>query len=320
MVIGIWLQARAGGRPGAPGDWPLGRAVLYAERRGVSAILGVPDGPGTFAGARVVQDRWVPVERQPVQAVYDRFPSVGRAAAAAAGRRWIGEVPLANPPELISLCQDKLATQRALESAGVQMPAVTGALPTFTEALGAWGVAYLKPRGGSFGEGVRRVVVGEPLPREGEWVLQAAVPPPQGLAGLCLRVLVQALPGGRWIARPPVVRRSITDPVVNAARGAELLPGDDQPYGDSATELAVQCARVLDRAAGGGGVELGVDLVVDKDGQTWPIEVNGRPRGRLLALADRWPDRYRSAHIEACAQPLLTLAHRARPAPRGPRA
>lgn len=306
MTVGVWIPLRPAGRPGAPRSWALGRAVAEAGARGVQVVLGEPDGIGTFSGYLLAADEWHAVAGVPVRAVYDRFPSVSRRADWEAGLERLRDVPAGNGGALLDLCTDKLACQRALEAGGVAMPPVEGEPGRFQERLAAWGAAYLKPRHGSLGEGVTRVTVDDPLPIDGDFVLQRAVPPLSPWAGVCLRVLVQRGPEGRWAARSPVVRRSAGDPVVNAARGAELVPADDE-LAHRAGALAVRCAGVLDETVGG-GLELGVDLVVGEDGDLWPIEVNGRPRGRLLALAERWPERFAGAHLEALVCPLLTLA------------
>ena len=57
-------------------------------------------------------------------------------------------------------------------------------------------------------------------------------------------------------------------------------------------------------------IELGVDLVVDEDGELHVIEVNGRPRGRLEVLAQQDPTRFQGAHAAAIARPLRWLAWR----------
>ncbi|TVQ88381.1 MAG: hypothetical protein EA397_17050 [Deltaproteobacteria bacterium] len=317
-TVGIWIKPRPGGRPGRPQDWPLGRAAIEARAMGVDVVIGLPDGPGTFQGSSLHGEGWRPCSSRPVDAVYDRFPSIGHPDEAARGVAWLGGIPLANPPALIACCHDKVRCQTVLEQAGISMPDLCDEPLRFSEHLARWGQGFLKPRGGSFGEGVERVLSGTPLPADGAWILQRAISAPQGWAGVSVRVLVQAFPEQGWIAHPPVVRRSATDPVVNAARGADLVPADvpslDLPGGldlsARAQALAEACAVALDEATGARGVELGVDLVLDADGRLWPIEVNGRPQGRLAALAQRWPERFRALHLQACTQPLVTLAAR----------
>ena len=62
----------------------------------------------------------------------------------------------------------------------------------------------------------------------------------------------------------------------------------------------------------GAALELGVDLVIDRDGQPWVIEVNGRPDGRLTGLARQWPARYGAAAAEAARRPIERLGAIAR--------
>jgi glutathione synthase/RimK-type ligase-like ATP-grasp enzyme len=183
------------------------------------------------------------------------------------------------------------------------------AVTDLSRAVEAWGSAFVKPQFGSFGNGVRKVRPHDPLPESGAWLVQRAIPSPPGWAGIAIRALVQREPEGRWVVAPLVVRRSRHDPVVNAARGAEVVPSDDLPGPtlDMARDLAERAARALaDRAAL--ALEFGVDLAVDPDMTPWIVEVNGKPRGRLGVLAARWPERFTEAWNQVLDRPLLTLA------------
>jgi len=324
MRVGIWVPLRDEGRPGEPASWPLGRAVLRAQDLGIETVVGRPVSTGRFGGYALRADGWAAVEDCGVGACYDRFSAVRDRQVWERGLQAMVGLPLGNPPALNDLCRDKVRTQVVLEEAGLPMPARVdlenpGGSRGAVISDGRWLTdlpmeVFVKPRFGSFGEGVQVMALGEAratLLGQGRslsgWVVQAAVPPPTGWAGVSLRVLAQRDPARGWIARTPVVRRSRLDPVVNAARGAELIPADDG-LAAQARALAVRAARALHVAAPGAAVELGVDLVLDRDGRLWIIEVNGRPRGRLLALATAWPDRFMQEHVSACAQPLLTLA------------
>jgi len=125
-------------------------------------------------------------------------------------------------------------------------------------------------------------------------------------------VLCQRLPGGGWLASEPVLRQSRADPVVNAARGAEVRVARDVLPGellDHAGDLARRAALAITATPGGGlCVELGVDLVLDAECQPSVIEINSRPRGRLAVLAAIDADRFSAAHVQACARPLRALA------------
>lgn len=307
IALGVWVPYRAAGPLGPPEALPLGRAALALADEGVDVILGVPAGQGGFSGVRARPGRWEEATVDEVVAAFDRFPSASRPQAFAEGLRILAGRPVGNAPALTELCRDKLRSQRVIESAGIAMPAVVG--EGLHPALSRWGAAYLKPRHGSFGEGVTRVEPGAALPEGGDVVLQQAITPPAGWAGISLRVLVQRTPAGALVARSPVARRHPEDPVVNAARGAEVVPAEDVDGLDleqvSATAWA--CAAALFDAAGAPSLEAGVDLVVDADGRAWPIEVNGRPRGRLAVLARRWPERFAAEHLDAVVTPLRTL-------------
>jgi glutathione synthase/RimK-type ligase-like ATP-grasp enzyme len=259
---------------------------------------------------------WEPVFERPIDALCDRFPSQGRSAVWAAAIGGAGALPFGNPPSFTELCRDKLVAQRVLEASGVEMPAVEADPARFRERLAEWGAAFLKPRYGSLGAGVRRVTVGDALPAIVEGLqglepalLQRAVPPPAGLAGCVIRLLLQREPDGAWVALPPVIRSSTEDPVVNVARGATVsasLPA----HAALALEVAGRrLSQALDRLADAAWiVEVGADLCLDPDGEPHLIELNGRPRGRLAELAKLDPGRFQAAHEAALLRPLRRMA------------
>lgn len=298
--------------PGRPEDRPFGRAALRLEAEGVAVVLGHEARDGVLSGVRARPGAWEPA-RARVAAAYDRFPSRSLPDAYAALLDGLVGVPLANPPSLERLCRDKLATQRALPD--LPFPAVEDDPAAFAPRLAAWGAGFLKPRHGALGRGVRRVVAGDPLPAEIDGdpaLLQRAVPAPDGWAGVAVRVLAQRVPDG-WIEDVPVVRRHRTDPVVNAARGADVRPlAEVAPDAlERCVALATAVAETLARLPDGEGLaEVGVDLVLDRDLRPHPIEVNGRPRGHLEALYAQDPARWARAHVEACCRPLRWLALR----------
>lgn len=320
LVIGVLVPTLAG-EPPPPTSTPLGRAAATLREEGVALLFGhtwAED--GALQGVFAQGDRWVPAQARPA-ALYDRAPMLGQAAAYAAAIRGAAGLRIGNPPALRALCQDKLACQQALDAAGVGgLPPVEDEPAAFAARLEEWGAAFLKPRFGSRGVGVRRVARGEPDPlpaalpglRPGQddpALLQFAVPPPAGDAGWSVRVLCQRAPTGRWITTPAVLRRSAVDPVVNAARGAVLEPAADRlsdPDHRFALGLALTACEVL--GADPAALELGVDLVIDREGQAWIVEVNGRPDGRLTGLAAADPDRFGAAAAGAAARPLRRLA------------
>lgn len=285
-------------------------------------VFGHPAPCGRFTGWIARASGWNPVQDVAVLAVYDRFPCQTQPALHAQGLAALGTVPLANHPIQIKLCRDKLASQRVLAQFGVRMPQVESLASRFAERLADWGAGFLKPQFGSFGQGVRLVGPSDALPgrvinplthTHEPTVLQRAVPPPKGWAGVSARVLCQR-EGASFVVRSPVIRRSRTDPVVNVSRGAQVVPAQQVV---SPTQLGALCqqaqraAQALQAAHPQALLaEVGVDLVFDRSYRPWCIEVNGRPRGRLGGLAAAWPEHYATEHLAACMAPLRWLALR----------
>ncbi|TNE84751.1 MAG: hypothetical protein EP330_28460 [Deltaproteobacteria bacterium] len=297
-----------------PNEWPLGRGALRAWEHGVGVIFGERvDEQGRLIGIVATPEGWREARVRP-QALFDRFRDqlhperYATARAALSVERWF------NHPDVLALCRDKLASQRALEAAGIPMPEVVD--DDFESQLAEWGSGFLKPRYGSFGRGVRRVVPGDLLPMRSagmhaddlqQMVLQRAVPPPEAHAGVSVRALVQRVDGA-WRSRTPVARISDDEPVVNVARGARVGPAAEvlgAGIDRRLREVAEAVGEVVHRW--GAAVEVGVDLVVDPAGSVSVIEVNGRPRGRLASLA-ALSDAFRDEHVAACAAPLLAAA------------
>ena len=147
-------------------------------------------------------------------------------------------------------------------------------------------------------------------------IIQQGITPPKGWAGMCIRILAQRQTVDDWILRSPVLRRSRTDPVVNAARGAEVLPAKHAlsvSLCDEINRLCLQCCQAIASCeAGEWAVELGIDMVLDAHERLWVLEINSRPRGRLEVLADQFPEQFAAEHTEACVQPLHFIAHKIR--------
>ena len=185
-----------------------------------------------------------------------------------------------------------------------------------------WGVAFAKPQFGAVGVGVERVVPGDDIAptRPGALgvheptLLQCAVRPPEGWAGIATRTVVQRDAQGVWIAGPPVARRSRIDAVVNVARGASADAAEDVLPAQTVRALqltAIRCAQALaDHPDGADLLELGVDAMIDPELNPWVIELNTRPWGRLSALYANDPERWRQAHVDLCARPFRYLAGR----------
>ena len=311
---------------GAPSDRPLGCAALNLEREGITILLGDQVRGGRIHAWRATEAGWTQDSAAGVVAVHDRYPAEARSRTWRELRRSLGDSLFGNPPDLTTLCKDKLACQTFLSSLSLGMPEVEGDEARFEERIATWGSAFLKPRRGSSGAGIRLLRGPEDLPTpqpplsgprqpntlvRTDWILQRAVDPPPGLAGLALRVLVQREVSGNWWIGPAVARRSTSDPVVNAARGAEVLQGDAAVSSDCLAIAASQSARVAEalaeRPGGDRLVELGLDFVVGSDGLPHLIEVNSAPRGRLLHLARLHPARWQQTHQDAVERPLRRL-------------
>jgi glutathione synthase/RimK-type ligase-like ATP-grasp enzyme len=308
-TVGVLAGVRREQPPPPPADSAIGRAALHLLREGIRVIVGDRVSGGVIDGFATAGSSWTET-RARLDACYDRFPAVSRPAEHAALLCEVGTIPLGNPPEVAELCRDKLALQRRLEAAGLELPEVEGDPARFAARLAGWGAAFLKPPRGSFGEGVARVRPGHALPEEPEaWVLQRAVAAPAPWAGVSVRALIQREPDGSWTLPPPVARRDPDDPVVNVARSAEAVPAADA-LGQATLARVEETARAVGAALGADPhtLELGLDFAVDPTGRPWLIEVNGRPCGRLEVLAARDPARFGAAHLEACARPLATLA------------
>jgi len=291
------------------------------QSQGVQVVLGSTLQGGQMSGWTVQNHRWVRCSDVNVVAVYDRYPSQTRPEDFQEALEQLHGVPLCNPPKVTSLCRDKLLCQRFLEESGVELPSVEGDPALFVERGKQWQHCFLKPRFGSFGMGIQMVTARDWQNRADriveaiagqDWIIQAGVCPPSDWAGVSLRALCQRDGFRTWQVLPVVVRRHRSDPVVNAARGAELVAADHvlgQTTREQVEAISLQVCHALSTLPEGDAiVELGIDLVVDADDAPHVIEVNSRPRGRLAALADQWPDRFACSHRDAIVRPLMSLA------------
>jgi glutathione synthase/RimK-type ligase-like ATP-grasp enzyme len=319
--VGVLVPIDPDAKPSPPEALPLGRAALALALEGVDVVFGDRLDDVRLWGFRAAPGGWRRARGVAVCALYDRYPSQTNAEQYQALRRALGPLPLANDWAATRLCRDKLVCQRTLEALGEPMPEVVDDPHRFEAQLRIWQRGVLKPRYGSCGRGVRWVEPGDSLPARGEgmvtgrlepMILQRAVSPPEDWAGVSLRVLVQRLPGGGWVACPPVARCSRTDAVVNVDRGAAALPAEDIVEPGALVDCRERALRVCAKLQAHIGsallVEAGVDFVVDEAGRPQLIEVNSRPRGRLKALANASPERFAAAHLEACMRPIRYLA------------
>ena len=331
-TIGVWVPIDAEQPMPPPERRPMGRAALQARAQGITVLFGDRwEGP-RLAGMVATEEGWVRCTRS-VHAIQDRYPAQSRARqwnALHEGARQNG-VPVGNSQALTWLCRDKLRCQRALDGdPTIRQPPVVADPDRFAHFQRQWGGAFAKPRYGALGAGVRWVTATEAVPptlpgvvpgQPDPTLLQWPVPPPAGLSGCVLRVLAQRrdpTPGtDAWYLLPSVLRASVRDRVVNAARGATIAPAEDRlspvVLDEVRHQVLATCTRLAGRAGDGGlALELGVDVVIDDHLRPWVIEVNSRPRGRLQVLAGADPERFEAARLAAMVRPWVTLARWAR--------
>lgn len=331
-TIGVLVPIDPSKPPVQPEARPVGRAALALLDRGIVAVFGdriIDRGQGRIemSGLRAQPGAWMPTTTA-ISALHDRYPSQRRATRYLQVQQMLGTVPMANPIAVTLLCRDKVECQHFLERQGIYMPPVEDNPRLFGARLAKWGTGFIKPRFGALGTGVRRVSLEDTLPDQIEGVvsgvldpaiLQQSVPAPPGWAGRCVRALVQRLPNGGWHLCEPVVRQSRTDPVVNAARGAQVACATDGLDAQTRSRISRLSQRICEAFShlddGQWVVELGLDFMIDPNGHPQLIEVNSRPRGRLEVLADLAPARFLEHHVRACGRPLAYLASIAPVAP-----
>ena len=230
------------------------------------------------------------LEGEPVDALYDRFPY--QRAAYCDPLPFDTLIPIINPRSISNLCKDKWALQQLMETHDIPMPKICRS--HFEAHLKAWKKAVAKPQFGSFGKGIQ-IVQRPPTPTlpsvvgEDPTLLQEWIAPPKPWAGICVRQLIQRTPKQTWCLRTPVARLSKDDPIVNAARGAQVLPAKNILPSQTIVELQNLSLKIIHTLSlqpeGEFLMEVGADFVIDKDWRPWFIEVNAQPRGKLKALA-----------------------------------
>ena len=327
-VIAILTPKAKKKRP--PNRRPIARALLSLQNLGVTAIFGDNiyrhQNRAVIDGSIVYNNSWQQAYAVPIDAVHDRFPSQIRKEQYQKSITAKKMTPMANPLAITMLCRDKLKTQEVLQAHGITMPEVCADYKMFQQRLEEWGgYAFAKPQFGALGISVQSIRAGQNIPFSlpgvvpntlEPTIIQRGITPPKGWAGMCIRILAQRRTLDDWILRSPVLRRSRVDPVVNAARGAEVLPAKNVLSKSLCAEinrLCLQCCQAIASCeAGEWAVELGIDMVLDDHENLWVIEINSRPRGRLEVLADQFPGQFAAEHTEACLQPLRFIADKIR--------
>lgn len=313
--LGLLVDRRRSVNPKPPEVHPFGRAALLLEQQGVAVVFVEETRNGSARGVRAVAGGWRSQPFLPLFAAYNRYPAQSDPEGFATLLSGLTDVPMGNPPRVVELCRDKLRSQRLLQAAGIEMPDVEASRARFPDRIAQWRTAFLKPRWGSYGRGVHRIdanTAQQLRHSPPDTILQRGIDPPNGMAGVAIRALVQH-DGASWGCRTLVARVHATDPVVNRARGAKVLSLEklaSPSTGDRCRRIALEAAHLLQRSEGGAdAVEFGFDFVLDAMGRPYLIEVNGKPEGHLLHLgAD--PMRPSAAHVEACLTPLRSLVAR----------
>ncbi|MEC7987240.1 MAG: YheC/YheD family protein [Myxococcota bacterium] len=242
-------------------------------------------------------------------AVYDRYPSILRERSYSLWRKQYPKVVHGNTLPFIQFCENKKLSQQCLENKEIVMPALLS-----TNRSTYFKDVFEKPIFGSAGKGILFHRKNTPLPpiNPQTTIFQEAVPPPKGWAGWCVRQLAQKNINEKWLLRTPILRRSTTDPVVNATRGAVVDCAADVLSSDTyrkIQDLSLKIVAVFDSMFPNQLIfEVGLDFVVDKNFSPWFLEANARPRGKLRYLYESEPLRFREEYQAAWMLPFRYLA------------
>ena len=305
-------------------SFPIAKAIQNLNDNGIITVFGfdlTKEYNSVWINGKTIQNNEFTDVKRKLDIIHDRFPSQIRNQHFSDIRSASDNIPFGNPFSTTLLCRDKLACQRILEGATLDIPEVIDDPAQFTPTLEQWGQGFIKPQFGALGKGVQAVKPSMAIPHLlpgvvpntlEPTILQRGISPPDGWAGMSIRQLMQKDIDGNWIPRTAVLRRSKTETVVNVARGAEAVPALDFLPSETILEITRQsfiACTILDKEPNGRyNVEFGLDFVIDPEYKPWLIEVNSRPRGRLENLAQSYPERFHQEHQAACIQPIRYLA------------
>ena len=260
----------------------------------------------------VVEDQ-VFLEHQNIDALYDRFPS--RILPQKYPDLVDINVPVCNPPAVNRMFEDKVETQLFLEKHNIPIPEMTTS--NFKETMSKWNnLAIAKPRFGAFGIGITLTETPPPLKTKGlcgmeQTIIQKYIRSPFGYKGISVRQLMFRNVDYSWFFPPSIARCSKTDVIVNASRGADLIPAVEilpKHTLNSILSLSQQVSVALSAVNDHVWLtELGLDFIIDEHWNPWLIELNGQPKGRYQEIAYQRGGVWAQRHLEAVKKPLITL-------------
>ena len=199
-------------------------------------------------------------------------------------------VPICNPREFTEFCKDKWEFQKYMLKNNILMPPI--AQNRYQYWIKKWGgIAVAKPRFGSFGVGIE-LIKSSPSPfRKGvngmdPTIIQKYIQPPNGFAGISVRQLIQRNIDRSWTFRTTVARTSLEDPIVNAARGADIRRAIDvlpTTCCEKIQMMSKKIAHILGKISPF-VIEVGLDYVIDNNFEPIFIEANAQPKGKLKGL------------------------------------
>ena len=235
------------------------------------------------------------LQEQPVDILFDRYPYQTYKDQDPLKKKSFLDiqnrcVPICNPRFFTEFCKDKWEFQMYMLKNSIPMPAI--AQDRYQYWIKKWGgIAVAKPRFGSFGAGIE-LVESSPSPlRKGvngmdQTIVQKYIQPPDGFAGISVRQLIQRNIDRSWTFRTTVARTSLYDPIVNAARGADIVRAIDilpNTCCEKIQAMSKKIAQILGKLSPF-VIEVGLDYVIDKNFNPVFIEANAQPKGKLKGL------------------------------------
>lgn len=248
-----------------------------------------------FGDTITYKNNQICLQGQPIDILFDRYPYQTYTNQDPLTKRSFLEiqdmyVPICNPRVFTELCKDKWEFQKYMLKNGISMPPI--AQNNFQYWIDKWGgKAIAKPRFGSFGVGIELVEFSPSPFRKSvngvdPTIIQKYIQPPSPYAGISVRQLIQRNTDRSWTFRTTVARFSLDDPIVNAARGADITRAFDiLPITccEKIHSMSKKIAKILGKVSPF-VIEVGLDYVIDKNFDPVFIEANAQPKGKLKGL------------------------------------